>query len=248
MTVTPPPAAPTTADQPFLVELEAFSGPLDLLLHLIREQEIDIADIPIAKIADQFLAVIHDLGLNQASEYLDMAAWLLRIKVQMLLPRPFDDEAWEDPRAELVRRLLEYEQIREVMDWLVAQAGERAERFARGWVPPEPERPPAPVTLDLADLLQAVERVIDAMPQPVLHRVVARPLDVEGATQRITALLAEHAHLDFRTIVGDHPAITDLLSVLLALLELARVGRVTLVQRQAFGAVGIRRESADAVA
>ena len=113
----------TSSDKPFVVELDSFSGPLDLLLHLIREQEIDIADIPIASIADQFFSVIQDLGLNQAAEYLEMAARLLRIKIQMLLPRSLDDDEWEDPRAALVRRLLEYEQIREVADWLLSRAG-----------------------------------------------------------------------------------------------------------------------------
>src|ERR1700757_1493473 len=105
---------PPTTDAPFVVELEEFSGPLDLLLHLIREQEIEITDIPIARVAQQFLGAISQLGLNQAAEYLEMAAQLLRIKVQMLLPRPLEDSEWEDPRAELVRRLLEYEQVREV--------------------------------------------------------------------------------------------------------------------------------------
>src|SRR5438132_409338 len=102
----------------FIVELEQFSGPLALLLHLIREDEVDITDLPIARIADQFLAAIADLGLNQAADYLEMAARLLRIKAQLLLPRRLGDDEWEDPRSELVRRLLEYQQIRELVDWL----------------------------------------------------------------------------------------------------------------------------------
>ncbi len=238
----------TASDQPFIVRLDAFSGPLDLLLHLIREQEIDIADIPIARIADQFLASIHDLGLNEAADYLDMAAYLLRIKIQMLLPRPFDDEEWEDPRAELVRRLLEYQQVLEVADWIGDQVGQRSDRFPRGWVPASAPAPPAPVTVELDDLLTAVERVREAMPQPVLHRVVARPLDVEGATRRIVAMLASREHLDFGELLGAAPTVADILSVLLALLELARMGRLRLVQRNAFGSVAVRRESTDAAA
>ncbi len=77
----------------FVVELEAFAGPLDLLLHLLREEQLDISDIPIARIADQFLAAIHDLGLNQAADYLEMASRLVRLKAQMLLPRA-DGQAW----------------------------------------------------------------------------------------------------------------------------------------------------------
>ena len=112
----------------FVVELTAFSGPLDLLLSLIREEQVDIYDIPIARICEQFVVRIRTLGLNEAAEYLEMAARLLRIKAQMLLPRS-DEEQWEDPRAELVRRLLEYQQMREVVD-LLERRGE--ERRARG--------------------------------------------------------------------------------------------------------------------
>jgi len=143
-------------ERPFVVELDAFSGPLDLLLHLVREQEIDITDIPIARIADQFLEAVATLGLDEAANYLEMAAWLLRIKIQVLLPRPFDDENWEDPRAELVRRLLEYEQVREVARWLEGQADLRSGQFPRGWLPEPPEQEPSPIVLDLDQVLAAV--------------------------------------------------------------------------------------------
>src|SRR5207253_2155671 len=216
---------PTAQDQNgFIVELEQFSGPLDLLLHLIREDEVDITDLPIAKIADQFLAVISELGLNQAADYLEMAARLLRIKAQMLLPRRLGDDEWEDPRAELVRRLLEYQQIRELVEWLGAAAARRAEQFGRGFSPEPPTVPPAPLVIDLNDLLAAAERVIALIPEPVLHRVVPRPLDVEGATARIEALLAERAALGWGDVVGERPTIVDVLSAFIALLELAKRG------------------------
>lgn len=238
-----------TGDEPaFVVRLAEFAGPLDLLLTLIREQEIDITDIPIAQIADQFVAAIDDLGLNQAAEYLAMAARLLRIKVQMLLPRPVDDEEWEDPRAELVRRLLEYEQIREVVGWLVDRATLRADRFERGWVPDAPERPAAPIVLDLAALLQAVDDVLRGMPQPVLHRVVPRPLDVEGATRRIESLLLERERFDLREAFGEAPTVADVISTLLAILELARLGRVHLVQVTPYAPVDVTRGPVDQAA
>lgn len=235
-------------DEGFIVRLEDFSGPLDLLLHLIREQEIDIADIPIAEVADQFVAAIHAMGLNEAAEYLEMAARLLRIKIQMLLPRPLDDEDWEDPRAELVRRLLEYEQIREVVDWLSQQATHRADRFARGFEQEMPDAPPRPITFDVMGLLQAVEQVIEAMPQPVMHRVVPRPLDVEGATRRIRDVLAARERFQFHELFGDRPTAADVISALIAILELARLGEVRLVQTEPFGGVDIRRESVDEAA
>ena len=123
--------APTTAlgaGTGFVVQLDAFSGPLDLLLHLLREEQIEIHEIPIARICDQFLHAIHDLGLNQAADYLDMASRLVRLKAQMLLPRHIEDDGWEDPRAELVRRLLEYQQIREIAVWMGRSAERRASR------------------------------------------------------------------------------------------------------------------------
>jgi len=237
------------ADEPaFVVRLAEFSGPLDLLLTLIRDQEINITDIPIARIADQFIAAIHELGLNQAADYLDMAARLLRIKAQMLLPIPADAEAWEDPRAELVRRLLEYEQIREIVGWLVERATLRADRFSRGWSEEAPERPAAPVHLDLASLLQAVDDVIRGIPQPVLHRVVPRPLDVEGATRRIEALLVERDRFEFREALGPDYTIGDVISTLLAILELARVGRLQLVQDLPFGRMDLCRGPVDQAA
>ena len=225
----------------FVVELEKFSGPLDLLLHLIKEDEVDITDLPIAKIADQFLSVINDLGLNQAADYLEMAARLLRIKAQMLLPRRLGDDEWEDPRAELVRRLLEYQQIRELVDWLGHAADVRAERFGRGYEAPPPDAPPAPLQIDLNDLLAAAERVIALIPEPMLHRVVPRPLDVEGATARIQTLLAEHETLGWKEAVGPQATLVDVLSTFIALLELAKRSVLTLSQPEPFGPMVITR-------
>src|ERR671920_2539280 len=243
--------APTTAlggGSGFVVQLDAFSGPLDLLLHLLREEQLEIAEIPIARIADQFLHAIHDLGLNQAADYLDMASRLVRLKAQMLLPRHSEDDGWEDPRAELVRRLLEYQQIREIAVWLGRAAERRAERFARGYLPPPPELPPPPLTLDLLDMLQAVERVIAGIPSPVLHKVVARPLDVESATRRIEDLLREQEQIHWVDALGSGATIVDVLSTLLALLELAKRGSLRLLQPTPFSPLLIARESARATA
>jgi segregation and condensation protein A len=241
-----PAEAPTTAlggTAGFVVELDAFSGPLDLLLHLLREEQLEIADIPIARIADQFLQVIDDLGLNQAADYLDMASRLVRLKTQMLLPRRPEEDGWEDPRAELVRRLLEYQQIREVAEWMSRAAARRAEQYARAYLPPPPEQPPPPLKLDLIDVLAAVERVLANIPFPVLHRVIARPLDVETATRRIEGLLAEQEEIRWMDALGSQPTIVDVLSTLLALLELAKRGALRLVQPTPFSPMVIARDS-----
>jgi segregation and condensation protein A len=239
--------APTTAlgaAPAFVVRLDAFSGPLDLLLHLLREERLEIADIPIARIADQFLQAIHELGLNQAADYLDMASRLLRLKVQMLLPRRSEDEGWEDPRAELVRRLLEYQQIKEIALWLGRAAERRAEQFARGYLPPPPDVPPPPLTLDIMELLRAVERVISGIATPVLHRVVVRPLDVETATRRIEALLGERDEIGWLEALGPKPTIVDVLSTLLAVLELAKRGALRILQPAPFAPMVIARDTA----
>src|SRR5687767_31755 len=215
----------------FIVELEQFSGPLDLLLHLIREDQVDITDLPVAKIADQFLSVMHELGLDQAADYLEMAARLLRIKAQMLLPRRLGDDEWEDPRAELIRRLLEYQQIRELVTWLEGAVAARAERFGRGYAAPRSDGPEPPLVVELNELLASAERV------------VARPLDVEGATTRILALLESRSEFGWRDAVGDGASVVDVLSTFIALLELARRGSLSLHQPQPFTPFVIRRES-----
>ncbi len=233
----------TAADgHAFVVALDGFTGPLDLLLHLVREEQIDIADIPVARIADQFLAAIHALGLNQAADYLEMAGRLIRLKVQLLLPRHGDDEDWVDPRAELVRRLLEYQQIKEIALELARLAERRAQRHGRGYLPPPPELAPVPLVIDLLDLLRAVEAVIAAIPSPVLHRVITRPLDVEAAVRRIEALLSERDSFDWRDLFSARATVVEVLSALLALLELARRGICRVHQDTPFATLVVARE------
>ena len=143
-----------------------------------------------------------------------------------------------------MRRLLEYQQIREIAVWMGRAAERRAGQYARGYLPPPPELPPPPLALDLVELLQAVERVIAAIPSPVLHRVVARPLDVESATRRIEQLLEEREQFSWIDALGPRPTIVDVLSTLLALLELAKRGLLRLVQPAAFAPMVIARDPA----
>ena len=231
--------------EPFVVELQQFEGPLDLLLTLIRDEQVDIYDIPIARIAEQFLARIQTLAIDQAAEYLEMAARLLRIKAQLLLPRNQDDDAWEDPRAELVRRLLEYQQVREISDHLARMAEDRRSRFARAWLPSQSvEPPPGPLSLSLGELLAAVDRVLRFTREPHLHDVVPRPLDVDGAILTIRSLLELRARARWYDVVRPSAESWEVLSALLALLELARRGELRLRQATPFGSLVITRESA----
>jgi segregation and condensation protein A len=235
------------AESTFNVELTAFSGPLDLLLTLIREEQVDIYDIPIARICEQFVARIRTLGLNEAAEYLEMAARLLRIKAQMLLPRT-ESEQWEDPRAELVRRLLEYQQMREVVDVLERRGEERRNQFARAYLPQAAAPPQAPLALSLAELLAAVDRVLRASKVPNMHEVIPRALDVPGAITIIRSVLAMRARIMWTDIITSASEPWQILSTLLGLLELAKLGEIKVAQLKPYADVEISRDTASEAA
>jgi segregation and condensation protein A len=235
---------PIVADGTFVVELSHFNGPLDLLLSLIRDEKVDIYDIPIARVCEQFLARMHALALNDAAEYLEMAARLIRIKAQLLLPRHEGDEGWEDPRAELVRRLLEYQQMREVVGVLERRGEDRRNRFARSFSPEVSAPPMAPLSLSLAELIVAVDRVLRAARAPAMHDVVPRALDVDRAIAIIRAVLALRASVRWRDVVRADAEPWEVLSALLAMLELARRSELKLAQTKPFADVEIRRELA----
>jgi segregation and condensation protein A len=237
-------APPQPADGAFVVDIHGFNGPLDLLLSLIRDEQVDIYDIPVARICEQFLARMHVLKLNEAADYLEMAARLIRIKAQMLLPRKEGEDGWEDPRAELVRRLLEYQQMREVVDVLEKLGEDRRNRFGRAFLQQPAAPPPAPLALSLTDLLVAVDRVLRAVRTPTIHEVVPRALDVDGAISVVRDVLKLRATARWRDIVRPDAEPWEVLSGLLALLELAKLSELRLAQPRPFADVEIRRESA----
>jgi len=237
------PETPTSGS--FAVELPQFSGPLDLLLTLIRDEQVDIYDIPVARIAEQFVERIRTLALNEAAEYLEMAARLLRIKVQLLLPAG-EQEQWEDPRAELVRRLLEYQQMREVVDLLERRGEERRSHFARAYLPTQPAPPQAPLALSLVELLSAVDRVLRAVSRPDMHDVVPRALDVPGAIETIRAVLAIRARALLSEMITNAREPWQVLSILLGLLELAKLGELRVQQPRPFSNVEITPAARDA--
>ncbi len=241
-------ARSVAASPSFVVELSDFSGPLDLLLALIRDEQVDIYDIPIARVAEQFLGRIRSLPLNEAADYLEMAARLLRIKAQMLLPRPGGEENWDDPRAELVRRLLEYQQMREVVDVLERAGEERRNRFARAYVAIAAAPPEAPLALSLSELLAAVDRIIRVSRAPAMHDVVPRTIDIPAAILVIRALLAIRASALWTDFVEQNAAPWQVLSTLLGLLEMAKLGECKILQRQPFANVEITRDAASEAA
>lgn len=234
----------TPSEGTFVVDFDSFNGPLDLLLSLIRDEQVDIYDIPVARICDQFLHRMHQLQLNEAAEYLEMAARLIRIKAQMLLPQKEGGEQWDDPRAELVRRLLEYQQMREVVDVLERLGEDRRNRFGRSYMGQPAAPPPAPLALSLGDLLVAVDRVLRASRKPTIHEVIPRALDVDGAMQTVRAILQLRAKARWRDVVRDGAEPWEVLSGLLALLELAKRTELRINQPRPFADVEISREHA----
>jgi segregation and condensation protein A len=243
--------APLREGEVFVVELTQFSGPLDLLLSLIRDEQIDIQDIPVARIAEQFLERIKTLQLDEAADYLEMAARLVRIKAQMLLPRREGEEAWEDPRAELVRRLLEYQQVREVVDILEQRSNDRRNRFARAYLPQNfssPAPAAAALSLSLPELFAAVDRVLRVARKPTVHDVVPRALDVDGAMATVRAVLALRARAGWGDVISSNAEPWQVLSTLLALLEMAKRGELRVAQKRPFASVEISCDPASEAA
>ena len=218
-----------------LVDLDRFQGPLDLLLHLIRTQDIDVFDIPISRITDQFLQAIRGIqaaDLDQAGEFLEMAATLIRIKVQMLLPRGAEEDE-EDPRAELVRRLLEYEQIREISQRLSAAEADRARRFGKGYNPPRPRRPVAETPLETTwgEVYAAALAVEMPEPRDRQHRVTTRTVAMEDKIVLILDRLRDSTGVEFSKLLLGFQEKMHGVMTFLAGLELTR--RRLLFLRQA---------------
>ncbi|MGH7448270.1 MAG: segregation and condensation protein A [Longimicrobiales bacterium] len=244
MTEAAGPAVPL--DGAFVVELDRFSGPLDLLLHLIREQDIDVFDIPIGQITEQFLRAVRaveQLGLDRAGEFLEMAATLVRIKAQMLLPRRSDGAGeLEDPRAELVRRLLEYEHFREASLRLAEAEADRSRRFARGHVPPRGAQQVV-TELELAweEVYGAALRLNERPRGPEDHVVTLRTVPIEDKIGLIVQTLARMARVEFSRLIAPFGDRLHSVVTLMAGLELAKRRQVAMRQSEPFAEIWLYR-------
>jgi len=232
-------------DDLFVVDIERFQGPLDLLLHLIRTQDVEIFDIPISKITDQFLHAIRSLqvsDLDSAGEFLEMAATLIHIKAQMLLPRPMDEEDG-DPRAELVRRLLEYEQIREVSARLRAAEADRSRRHGKGFIPPRPKRDLADVPLETTwdEVFEAALGVELPVTEDRQHRVTTRLVTMEEKSVLILDALKKKSRIEFTRLLTGFTERSHGVMTFLAGLELTRKRILFLRQTAPFAELWIYR-------
>lgn len=226
------------------IRIENFTGPLDLLLHLIRKNEMDIYDIPIAEITTQYLATIDamkNLNLDVAGEFLVMAATLIHIKSRLLLPQEPDEpeEDEEDPRAELVRRLLEYQKYKAAAVELDARQLLGRDVFARKFPSPElTARDEAEFqTVGLYDLVEALRGLLRDVPEPAYHEVTAEQLSVVERINQILSRLAECESLPFAELFTSTATRHEVVVSFLAMLELVRLRMIRLLQHIRCGAI-----------
>ena len=228
----------------YSVKLENFEGPLDLLLHLIRKEEIDIYDIPIAKITGQYLEyiqVMENLDLELAGEFILMAATLIRIKTKMLLPAQPDEE--EDPRAELVQALLEHQKFQKVGEELSAREKEASLYHPRldfsSLAIPDPVvefKVPS-----LYELLNTYKVLLERQTQKAIHEIKLPEVTLEERIERVMTYLEDRGKVEFEELYLDIPLKIYMVVTLLAALELVRRGWVKLEQKELFGTIRLWR-------
>lgn len=233
------------------VQIEAFEGPLDLLLHLIRKNEVDIYDIPIAAITRQYLEYLElmkELNLDVAGEFLVMASTLIQIKSKLLLPVQVDEdrgeEEEEDPRAELVRRLLEYQKYKAAAQQLETLPLLGRDAFIRSCELPElKELQTTDCTpeVELFDLVEAFRRVLASLPVQTFHEVGAEQISIADRINAILSLLQEREGegVAFEDLFTEGMTRDYLIATFLAVLELCKLRTAKITQISSFGTIWI---------
>ncbi len=220
----------------YRVRLDQFQGPLDLLLFFIQRDELDIYDIPIAQIADEFLEyvrVLEQIDLDGVGDFLYMAAVLINIKARMLLPSPEVDEEGEpiDPRAELVERLLEYVRFKEAASGLSDHFDRRHELFTRGEASGESafrvDAPPVVEDASIFDLISALRRVLTEAEEEARHEIEAEAYTIDLQREYIREHLTVEGRCSFVDLVARRSK-AFIVTTFLAVLEMARLGEIVL--------------------
>ena len=228
------------------VRLDIFEGPLDLLLYLIKKDHLNIYDTHIAKVVEQylqFLEVMKLLDINLASEYLVTAANLISIKSKMILPRAEEpQEEEEDPREELVRKLLEYEKFKEAAEFLRDKEIERNRYFKR----PTIDSPTGEVYIEASifDLISAFKGVLKDIPKDIFFEVVKDEFTVEDKIHDLLHLLLERDKVSLAELFSTAKNKLEIVVTFLAILELIKLKEIAAIQEELFGSILIaRRES-----
>ena len=228
------------------IRLENFTGPLDLLLHLIKSNEMDIADIHLVKITEQYLAVIEQmkrLDLDIAGEFLLMAATLIHIKSRMLLPvvDDFEDEEGEDPREELIRRLLEYQRYKYAAEMFDQRPKLNRDVFTSVFTAADiqegGDEEEIAVPVGIYQLAQAFHQLLRDRPAEVFHEVVHEPLSVASYIDIIGQRLLEQRSVRFCDFFRPSATRNELVVTFLAMLELVKMRMIHIDQGEAFGVI-----------
>lgn len=225
------------------VFLEAFEGPLDLLLYLIKRHNLDILDIPIAEITRQYMQYIElmrEMRFELAAEYLLMAAMLAEIKSRMLLPRPAAMEDEEDPRAELVRRLQEYERFKQAAADLDALPRVEREVFPAAAEAPEAKVVKLPPRVELRDILLTFQEVMARAEMFSHHQIVLEPLSVRERMSLILETVNTEQFVEFASLFTVEEGRRGVVVTLLAILELIRESLLEIIQTEAFGPIYVK--------
>ena len=233
----------------YKVELPVFEGPLDLLLYLIKKDELNIYDIPIAKITDQYLEhleVMQMLDLEIAGEFLLMAATLMHIKSKMLLPNEEKEELEEyqaDPREELVKRLLEYKKFKDAAGGLKEMRHKQKSIFTRLGRPQVPieDAKDEYFEASLFDLITAFTKVLKDVPKDAFHKVVKDEFTVSEKIHDIFHMLVDQKSIFFMDLFKSAKEKTEIIAIFLALLELVKLKEVVVVQKAHFNDIEIMR-------
>ena len=229
----------------YTFRLEGFEGPLDLLLHLIQKNELDIFNIPIALVTEQYLEylqLIKVLNLDVAGEYLLMASTLLHIKSKMLLPKSLEgEEEEEDPRAELARRLLEYQKYKQAAGELEKRPILDRDVFIRLMAPELEEVPEEEsIEVNLFELLEAFRQVLERVRADTVHEVILEHLSVEDKIQEILTLLGrENRSMAFHRLFPEQASRRVVVITLLAILELVKMKRIRIFQLVPFETIRV---------
>jgi segregation and condensation protein A len=241
------------ADQTYTIKLHEFEGPLDLLLFFIKRDELDIYNIPISRITKEFLDYVHymeALDLEIAGEFLVMAAELMQIKVKTLLPPEPGEEVEQDPRANLVKRLVEYKRFKEVSVGMAVQEEAQRKVHYRGYYDADPrvtaeeEDDQSLRDVSLFDLISSFKFAIDRMPKRFVHEVVLLNVTLEEQIEYIVDFFSRRSEATFYELVKDMADRIRVVVTFIALLELIRSRKVVVRQAEPFGEVSIMRNVA----
>ena len=228
----------------YRVRVADFEGPLDLLLHLVRINEVEIADIPIVEITRQYneyLELMRELDLENAGEYLVMASTLMHIKSRMLLPPDpdADEEEAEDPRAALVQQLLEYQRFKQAAENLYAMDSLRSLVWTREGKVPEEFQGEELLAVDLFDLLSAFRELLGRLGEEARLRLKREDVSVAEKIQWLSELLEENDSADLLQLMESLPARLERIATFLAVLEMVRLKMVLVFQRKTLGEIRI---------